>query len=170
MRVPEGVLFRQLCVRLKAEADQVVELWSAAAERGLWHELPVQQRRGALPDCVRSIADAMLCAQPDRETLLALARCAAEHGARRAAIQFDVALLPSEYYLLRDAMWSYFRSLGVTDDDAWHALVYVDLGITLATRAAMIGYHRTDFEREGRWPAALEELVDESLGEQLPLE
>ena len=152
----------QVCMALKADVHEVIGLWEGAAKREPWILLPQQDRTDSLPECLERLADAALTEPPKRSALLALATSAAEHGKHRSDMGMPDTLVLSEYYLLRNALWSYLSLKGMTQDDVMPALNRIDVALTLATRASMLGYHREQLEKTGTWKGTLEGLVDES--------
>ena len=94
--------------------------------------------------------------------MLVLAETAARHATARAGEGADHARVVLEYYLLRNAVWSYFREKAASGPDEERAIMLVDLAISVATRAALLGYHRRELERQHRWGGALKRLVDEA--------
>ena len=68
---------KELCEVLKVSTAEVVRLWEEASVRQPWLLLPEHDRVDHLPEVLECVADAVLCDQPTREGLLALARAAA---------------------------------------------------------------------------------------------
>lgn len=151
----------ELCDELKRRTDRITELWSAAIEREPWILGRELAGPDFVPELVECMADATLCNLPSRTAILLLAETAARHAAERAAAGAEHARLVLEYYLLRNAVWAFFRECPEQERDDTIAILHVDLAISIATRAALIGYYRGEFERQGEWPAALHRLVDE---------
>jgi hypothetical protein len=164
---------KALCDVLKVSTAEVVRLWEEASVRQPWLLLPEHDRVDHLPEVLECVADAVLCEQPTREGLLALARAAAKHGHDRVRQGLPDILVLSEYHLLRDAIWAFFRRLadqGHTGDAAHttvrpamtaEGILRVDTALTVATRASLLGYHQEHLEAAGRWEGAIERVVDE---------
>ena len=152
----------QLCDDLTRDPARIVALWERAVAAEPWI-LPRQLAKpDFVPDLVRAIAAATVCLPPTRESVLALAEAAARHAAGRAAEGVDHARVVIEYYFLRNAIWAYFgRWRRDAAQEELQAIVYVDVAISVATRAALLGYYRRQFEADGEWPEALDRLVDE---------
>jgi hypothetical protein len=152
----------RLCDDLRANTPRIVALWERAVEQEPWI-LPRQLARpDFVPDLVAAIAAAVVCVPPTRPSVLALAEAAARHAAGRAAAGAEHARVVLEYYFLRNAIWAYFgeRRPGSAEEEL-RAILYVDVAVSVATRAALLGYYRREFESRGAWPAALDRLVDE---------
>ena len=156
-----------LCDDLKSNTRAIALLWDVAVDLEPWI-LPRQHARSDfVPELVSLIADCILCSRPSRESVLALAQAAARHAGARASSGADATRVVFEYYLLRNAMWTYFRQrnsppAGGTDGKEVQAILFVDVAISMATRAALLGYHRPELEAQDRWSGALDRLVDET--------
>jgi hypothetical protein len=153
---------QRLCDELRASTDRIVELWTSAAEREPWilprqHALP-----DFVPDLVSAIADATVCDPPTRESVYALAEAAALHAAGRAAQGTDHSRVVIEYYFLRSAIWAYLDERNRNVDEDLRAILYVDVAVSVATRAALLGYYRKEYEQQGGWRSAVDRLVDET--------
>jgi hypothetical protein len=153
---------RAICDELKGQTAKLILLWEQAVEQEPW-VLPAKHARSDfVPDLISAIADTMLCAPPTRPSVLALADVAARHATARAAEGADHSRVVLEYYLLRNAVWSYFREGDDGAREELQAILFVDVAISMATRAALLGYYRGQLEAEGRWDGALDRLVDEA--------
>ncbi len=151
----------ELCEELRRRTERISELWNAAIEKEPWilgRELAGPE---FVPELVECMADATLCDPPSRAAILLLAETAARHAAERASAGAEHARLVLEYYLLRNAVWAFFREYREQELGNAIAILHVDLAISIATRAALIGFYRGEFEQQGEWPAALHRLVDE---------
>ena len=151
----------QLCDDLRVNTTRMVEYWERAVAAEPWI-LPRQLAKpDFVPDLVAAIAEATVCLPPTRASVLALAETAARHAAGRAAEGADHARVVIEYYFLRNAIWAYFGERQRDAGEDLQAIVYVDIAVSVATRAALLGYYRREFEAQGEWPEALDRLVDE---------
>lgn len=115
-----------------------------------------------VPDLVAAIAEATVCLPPTRSAVLALAQTAARHAAGRAAVGAEHSRVVLEYYFLRSAIWTYFGERHQSVDEGLQAILYVDVAVSVATRAALLGYYQPQFDTQGEWPAVLDRLVDEA--------
>jgi hypothetical protein len=152
----------RMCDDLTVNAPRIVALWDRAVESEPWIAPRQVARPDFVPDLVEAIAGAAVCLPPSRASVLALARAAAAHASRRAIAGAEHSRIMVEYYFLRNAIWAYFgeRHAEIDDDDL-RAILFVDMAISIATRAALLGYYRREFEQQGTWPGVLERLVDE---------
>ena len=150
-----------ICDALRRSTARIAELWDAAIDREPWILTREHARSDFVPELVTLMAEATLCDPPSRASILGLAQAAARHAEGRAASGADHTRLVLEYYVLRNTLWAFFRELGDQDTRNAIAILHVDLAISVATRAALIGYYRVEFESQGEWPQALDRLVDE---------
>ena len=150
-----------LCEELRANAVRVTVLWDSAIDQEPWILPRELASSDFVPEIVTDICDAAICCPPTRDALLSLASVAAQHASMRATAGADHSRIVLEYYLLRNALWAYFRERRASDEEDLRAILVVDLAISIATRAALIGYYRDDFEAQARWVGALDRLVDE---------
>ena len=150
-----------LCDQLKRRTERIAELWNTAIDQEPWILGREHARPDFVPELVHLMAEATLCDPPSRDSILLLAEAAARHAAGRAEAGAEHARVVLEYYLLRNALWAFFRECREQEFRNAIAILHVDLAISIATRAALIGYYRLEFEQQGEWPAALVRLVDE---------
>ncbi|HVE79463.1 MAG TPA: hypothetical protein VNA89_11400 [Gemmatimonadaceae bacterium] len=151
----------QLCDDLKMHTPRIVGLWDQAVDAEPWLLPREHARSDFVPDLVHALAETTLCDRPTRESVLALAATAARHAEARAHAGVDHSRVVLEYYLLRNALWAYFDEKAESEE-ALGAILYLDVAISMATRAALLGYYRGELETRGRWEGALERLVDET--------
>ena len=84
-----------------------------------------------------------------------LVRAAAAHGdQRRVQATGDEALL-REYHALRTALWRHLMRARMSPSEALTAIARVDMVITVATTAALRGYHRSDMQPSVDWTTQL---------------
>ena len=159
--VTEYVRAPLLCDALKRNTIRIAELWDAAIDREPWLLSREHARADFVPELVTLMAEATLCDPPSRTSIHELAQAAARHAAGRAESGAEHSRVVFEYYLLRNALWAFFRELGEHDLRNAMAILHVDLAISIATRAALIGFYRSQFEAQGEWPQAIDRLVDE---------
>ena len=152
---------RPVCDNLKAHVPDILREWEAITHEEPWVSLPKTYRVDNLPDVTIGLFEASLCDPASRDAQREKIEAALEHGARRRAHEFPDAVLLTEYYLLREAIWRY---LGRTFPDkvANDAILRIDSAIMLATRATLIGYHREEYEQRGSWDTTVDRLVEEA--------
>ena len=160
--LPLHARMRAICDQLKANQPRLIDLWERAIDHEPWI-LPRQHAQADfVPDVISAIADAILCSPPSRASVMMLAETAARHATARAVEGTDHGRVVLEYYLLRNAVWTYFREKDVGDEEELQAILFVDIAISMATRGALLGYYRSELERQERWEGALDRLVDET--------
>ena len=153
------------CRAIESEADQlvsqVIDHWGKIGVDEPWLSLPATVSHDHLADLLKALANAALCSLREASSRRWLVERGAQHGLDRHVEGFSEELLYREYHLLRTFLWEWIRVRWGTVGDAHEAILLLDAGITLATSASLRGYHRATLEARGRWPGALEELIDE---------
>lgn len=154
-----------LCETLKANAEEVatdiVRRWGEIAVGEPWQALPPGLGNDHLPSLIRSLADAALCTEFDREMCRAMVRDSAKHGQDRGDEGFDESLLYREYHLLRRALWQRMKEEHGETRTVYYATMRIDALVSLANSAALYGLNSATLDEEGRWPEVLDELLEE---------
>lgn len=153
------------CDAIDSNADElvteVIDGWGKIATAEPWLSLPSTVSHDHLADLLHALAHAALCELHDPGARRRLVERGAQHGEDRLLEGFSEELLYREYHLLRTFLWDWIRRRWGTLPDAHDAILLLDSAITLATSASLRGYHRQTLEKQGRWPGALTELIDE---------
>lgn len=153
------------CEAIDAQADElvaeIIDGWGKIAKSEPWLALPATVGHDHLADLLQALAHAALCELRDKGARRWLVERGAQHGEDRLLEGFSEELLYREYHLLRTFLWDWIRRRWGSLPDAHNAILLLDAAITLATSASLRGYHRHTLERRGRWPLALEELIEE---------
>ena len=150
-----------VCEDLKAHVPEIVREWEAITHEEPWTSLPKAHRIDELPAVAIGLFESALCEPADVEAHRQKVLAAVKHGEQRREHGLPDAVLLTEFYLLREAIWRYLkRTREPTVAD--HAILRIDSAIMLATRAALIGYHRSEYESRERWPHAVDRLVAEA--------
>lgn len=154
--------FHQLLDGIRQNVPEIVEDWTKVCGEEPWMHLPGDLRTDELPVLVRSVAEVALRGAFDEHVCREKLYAAARHGERRHAQGFQESVLFREFYLLRQAIWRYLMEHhhGATGE-AFEAILRMDFAVSLAAKAAIRGYYRAVYERKGRWPAVIDEMVDE---------
>lgn len=152
---------REVCDYLVANLGEIMVEWNALTVERPWHDLPDTHRLDSLPEVITGLVEVAICAPEDRSLHLKKVEAAADHGEQRCSQGFEQELVLTEYYLMREAIWRILKR------DPSHvrrteAILRIDSALNLATRASLAGYHRPAYERAGKWPKALHDLVDQS--------
>ena len=153
------------CDDVKAHLAEVLVEWHTVTGDQPWLSMPPENRVDHMPQLIRDLSDAALGTPVDLEARLRTLDAAVKHGEERRAHGFSDGLLLAEYILLREALWRYIRRAAPLEE-AGPAIMRIDSAITLASRAALYGYHARELEELGRSIADL--LTD--LLEQWPTE
>lgn len=156
--------YERVCQAVKASAvDLALEItlqWKLKATAEPWFTFPEQIDFDHLPELIASLADVALARSSDPEVRRRKIWAAARHGEERRRDGFHEELLFREYDLLRRALWQYIRDHHGINQPSTNVILAIDSGISLAASASLRGFHRDAFESAGRWPAALDELLD----------
>lgn len=141
-------------------AKRIVDEWREIGANEVWHGLPPNMEFDHLPEVIAALANTALAGNFERTAVEQSLRLSAVHGEHRQTEGFPEQFVYTEYHLLRRSMW-HFLGETVAPDDAARSVSRIDVGITLATMAALRGYHRSTFEKRGDWPAALYRVLEE---------
>lgn len=150
---------------LSASADDlalaVVQRWEELSEAEEWLALPDDLDMNHLPALIRSLADSALLSDFSRRECRRVVDAAALHGQHREEAGFAEDLIFREHHLLRRALWNQLRERFGENAQTFYAAMRLDTVIGLATTASLQGYHWKKLEEHGRWPRALDELLEE---------
>jgi hypothetical protein len=140
---------------LRDDLAPILAEWEAVSREEPWHVHPERYGLDSLNEAVRAVLDVALGDGGDKEASERLIRAAAAHGdQRRVQGTGDEALL-REYHALRASLWRYLRRIPMAEAEALTAIARVDMVITVATTAALRGYHRSDMQPSPDWAAEL---------------
>lgn len=140
---------------LRDDLAPILAEWEAVTREEPWHVHPERYGVDTLNEAVRAVLDVALGDGDDKDASERLIRAAAAHGdQRRVQATGDDALL-REYHALRAAVWRYLRRVPMPESEALTAIGRVDMVITVATTAALRGYHRSDMQPSPEWSAEL---------------
>jgi hypothetical protein len=153
------------CEELKAHLAEVLVEWHELTGEQPWLSMPSDVRIDHLPDLIRELSDAALRTPADLTARLNALSAAVAHGEGRRLHGFSDGLLFTEYYLLRQAMWRYIRE-NWPPEEAGPAIMRIDTAITLASRAALYGYHAHELRELGH---SMSDLLTDLL-QQWPIE
>lgn len=140
---------------LRDDLTLVLEEWEALSREEPWHVQPQRYGVDSLHETMRAVLDVALGDGGDKAASERLIRSAAAHGdQRRAQAVGDDAVL-REYHALRTALWRYLRRAPMPPAESLTAISRVDVVLTVATTAALRGYHRSDMAPSPEWAAEL---------------
>ena len=144
---------------LEEHPKEVLGEWHKLTRQEPWLALPEIFSLNHLPEVIRGLARAALVAPGDRNALAEKVWAAAQHGQDRLEQGFAEHLIHTEYHLLRRSLWRFIQREHGQSLQHYEAIARLDAATTLATSAALLGYHRAALEKRGDWPAAVERLI-----------
>ena len=140
---------------LRDDLTPILSAWEAVSADEPWHVHPERYGLDSLHEAVRAVLDVALGDGGDEQASERLVRAASAHGdQRRVQNAGDDAVL-REYHALRAALWRYLRQLSIPANEALTAISRIDVVITVATTAALRGYHRSDTGPTPEWASEL---------------
>lgn len=140
---------------LRDDLAPILREWEAVSREEPWHVNPERYGIDSLHEAVRAVLDVALGDGGDKHASERLVRAAAAHGdQRRVQATGDEALL-REYHALRASLWRYLHRTPMPAAEALTAIARVDMVITVATTAALRGYHRSDMPASPEWGTEL---------------
>jgi hypothetical protein len=133
----------------------VIAEWDAISRDEPWHVHPEHYGLDSLHETIRGVLDVALGAGGDEDASERLVRAAASHGdQRRLQGVTDDAVL-REYHALRTALWRHLIKAPMPRSESLTAIMRVDVIITVATSAALRGFHRSDLTPNPEWATQL---------------
>jgi hypothetical protein len=140
----------------------VLSHFAAVTEQEPWIHLPRDYQSGRLGEMIRFCCLLALEAPQDRDLCRAMLHAASSHGEDRLERGLPDSFVFQELYVARESIWTYIiqhhdRRSGLVAE----AILRIDMSLSLASKAALRGYHRPAFERRGTWPGVIDELVGE---------
>jgi hypothetical protein len=140
---------------LRDDLALVIAEWDAISRDEPWHVHPEHYGLDSLHEAIRAVLDVALGDGGDTDASERLVRAAASHGdQRRVQGVTDDAVL-REYHALRTALWRHLIKAPMPRSEALSAIMRVDVVITVATSAALRGFHRSDLTPNREWATQL---------------
>lgn len=152
----------EICRDLQANTGGVVRRWEDRVRDEPWSSLPKEWRVDHLPAVIEGLAATALRMPADPEAVRGRIEEIARHGSERSRQGLEEAHVLREYHYLRLAIADYLFERWGPEEPVLDALIRVDAAITMATRASLLGYHRSHLEGRGTWSDALDRLLDDS--------
>jgi hypothetical protein len=140
---------------LRDDLAPILAEWVAVSHEEPWHVHPERYGIDSLHEVLRGVLDVALGDGGDQEASERLIRAAAGHGDQRRVQAVGDECLLREYHALRTALWRYLRRVPMPASEALTAISRVDAVITIATTAALRGYHRSDMRPTPEWSTEL---------------
>jgi hypothetical protein len=154
--------FREICERVGGDVPGVLRRFEATTRQEPWIHLPEGYRSEHLGEVIALACQLALQRPQDEEVCRQLLHTAARHGESRLHQGLPDSLLFQELYLARESLWVYLREqYGRGSQLVAEAVLRVDTALSLASKAAIRGYHRPAFEARGQWPSTIDLLVGE---------
>jgi hypothetical protein len=150
---------------LRDDLAPILEEWEALSRDEPWHVQPHRYGLDSLHETVRAVLDVALGDGGDNAASERLVRAAVLHGSQRSAQSVGDEALLREYHALRAALWRYLQNAPMRPSEAMTAISRVDVVITVATTAALRGYHRSTMDPCTDWNAALLQYVATGSGD-----
>jgi hypothetical protein len=136
---------------LRDDLTLVIAEWDALSREEPWHVEPEHYGLDTMHETVRAVLDVALGDGGDKAASERLVRSAAGHGDQRRIQGVGDDALLREYHALRTALWRYLLRVPMPSSEAITAISRVDVVITVATTAALRGYHRSDMPASPEW-------------------
>ncbi|MGI9090558.1 MAG: hypothetical protein ACR2GG_05570 [Gemmatimonadaceae bacterium] len=127
----------------KERTGEILVEWERLCCEAPWDVLPENHRLDALPGVLAAAIEA-----------------ASKDGQDRRAQGFELQVLFTELYFLREAIWRTLRKIADAPS-AYEAVLPIDHALSVATRATVAGFHRQEFEEQGRWAEKVAALAEE---------
>jgi hypothetical protein len=136
---------------LRDDLALVLEEWQRLSREEPWHIQPQRYGLDSLHETIRAVLDVSLGDGGDKAASERLVRAAAAHGDQRRVQGVGDDAVLREYHALRTAIWRYLLRAPMPESEALTAIARVDMVITVATTAALRGYHRSDMPASPEW-------------------
>lgn len=149
---------QQLCRDLIDRVPEIVSEWQTMMADRPWLPRTGESRVNGLPAALRELLNVSLCAPGDPEAEWRHVLAAAAHGHSRRVQGSPDALLFSEYHVIREAVRRVAERLA-RPESVDQVMARLDMALTVATTAALRGFHREELETMGRWPGVLRDIL-----------
>lgn len=150
---------------LRDDLALVLSEWEAVSVEEPWHVRPEQYGLDSLHETMRAVLDVSLGDGGDKAASERLVRSAAAHGDQRRVQEVGDDAVLREYHALRTALWRYLGHVSMPASERLTAIWRVDVAITVATTAALRGYHRSDMPPSPEWADELLRYIATGSGE-----
>jgi hypothetical protein len=136
---------------LRDDLELILEEWEQLSQEEPWHIHPERYGLDSLHETIRAVLDVALGDGGDKAATERLVRAAAAHGDQRRVQGVGDDAVLREYHALRATLWRYLSRAPMPSTEALTAIFRVDVVITIATTAALRGYHRSDMPLAPEW-------------------
>lgn len=150
-------------MQLRAGVPEIIEEWDQLARHAAWLGIPREHRIDSLPDVLERLLAIVPCTLDDLEARhRGMVLVASDHGMLRREQHCSESVIFTEHALLRRVVSQRIDESGSKTDTCLSTVLRFDIALGVATNAALLGYHRREFDALGSWPAVLDPLTDDS--------
>jgi hypothetical protein len=140
---------------LRDDLALILDEWERLSQEEPWHIHPERYGLDSLHETIRAVLDVALGDGGDKAATERLVRAAAAHGDQRRVQGVGDDAVLREYHALRATLWRYLLRAPMPSTEALTAIFRVDVVITIATTAALRGFHRSDMPPTPDWAESL---------------
>lgn len=151
--------FAKLYPLLLAVIHDIMTEWDRAVDELPWSELDKSERQNDLASVITRVIDCAMSGAGREERVTALVDSACRHGEYRRIQGVEMESVFREYDKVRAATWRELNKL-VPAPTSFDAIFVIDGLLSIATRATILGYHRTEMEANGLWETQRQTLRD----------
>jgi len=144
---------------LRDDLALILEEWEQLSQEEPWHIHPERYGLDSLHETIRAVLDVALGDGGDKAATERLVRAAATHGDQRRVQGVGDDAVLREYHALRATLWRYLSRAPMPSTEALTAIFRVDVVITIATTAALRGFHRSDMPPTPDWAENLVRFI-----------
>ena len=144
---------------LRDDLALILEEWEQLSQEEPWHIHPERYGLDSLHEKIRAVLDVALGDGGDKAATERLVRAAATHGDQRRVQGVGDDAVLREYHALRATLWRYLSRAPMPSTEALTAIFRVDVVITIATTAALRGFHRSDMPPTPDWAENLVRFI-----------
>lgn len=153
-------IHHDLQLQLSNRESAIIDQFNFVTERKPWNQLPNGERINYLRYMIQPLAQVVVSEGQDRKAYLRALHIAAHHGERRQGQGLPDSILFEDLSFFR---WAVCSQIPLEEEfDYLDTISRIDKLLTLASAAALRGYHRDVFEARGEWPDVLEMLISET--------
>jgi hypothetical protein len=141
------------------DVASTIKIWQQITAADPWHLHPDRFGVDSLTQVIGAILDVAMTDSMSGDADERLIRSASAHGDQRRTQGVDDGMVLREYHALRVALWKALRDSASSAGEAFDAVIRVDVALTVATTAALQGYHRADRVSGSQWSIELDAQV-----------
>ena len=157
LRKTEVAPYVDLYPLLLAEVPEIMTSWDRQTQELPWSAIEQTERQNNLVSVITRVIDCALSDATRDSRVDGMIAAACAHGEARRTQGMPVDALFREYDLLRSATWGQLPALAGSPT-SFGAIFVIDGLLSVATRATVLGYHRSEMLANGLWAGHLAEL------------